>query len=337
MSEVLIPIGGSGGMSSDEVTASRKDILQGKTTVTSDSNDEIMEGTMPNCGSKTAELACGGSYTIPEGYHNGSGKVTAKSLAAQTAATAGAGDILSGKTAYVNGNKVAGTMPNRGAVTQALNCGGSYTIPVGYHNGSGKVAANSLASQTAANAVAGNILKDKTAWVNGNKITGTIPSLAGSTITPSSAQQTVACSGKYMSGNIIVKAADLKNIVQINPKNRIGWAESAMEYGTFCSMTGCVGTLQNIYLYFGIQRSCTSTEYDQIVARKRDSTMKYGFYVGVPKLNEYITFSPYYLANSNRMWDIQLKFILSSGTLSIVLKTLSNQVFTCGGVAVFKQ
>lgn len=273
MSEVLIPIGGGGGMSSDDVTASRKDILQGKTTVTSDSNDEIMEGTMPNCGSKTAELASGESYTIPEGYHNGSGKVTAKSLAAQTPATA----------------------------------------------------------------VAGNILKDKTAWVNGNKITGAISSLAGSTITPSSAQQTVACSGKYMTGNIIVKAADLKNIVQINPENRIGWASDAIEYGTFCSMTGCVGTLQNIYLYFGIQLSCTRSEYDQIVARKRDSTMKYGYYVGIPKLNEYITFSPYYLAASNRRWDVQLKFILSSGTLSIVLKTLSNQLFTCGGIAVFKQ
>ena len=30
-------------------------------------------------------------------------------------------------------------MTNHGAVTAAINAGGSYTIPAGYHNGSGKV------------------------------------------------------------------------------------------------------------------------------------------------------------------------------------------------------
>ena len=86
-----------------------------------------------------------------------------------------ASDLLTGKTANdSNGEKVNGTMPNKGAVTASLNCGGSYTIPKGYHNGSGKVTANSLASQTSANATAGDILKDKTAWVNGSKLTGTI-------------------------------------------------------------------------------------------------------------------------------------------------------------------
>ena len=93
-----------------------------------------------------------------------------------------ASDLLTGKTANdSNGEKVNGTMPNKGAVTATLNCGGSYTIPKGYHNGSGKVTANSLASQTGANATAGDIVKGKTAWVNGSKLTGTatIQSLGG--------------------------------------------------------------------------------------------------------------------------------------------------------------
>lgn len=88
-------------------------------------------------------------------------------------ANAVASDILTGKTAYVKGTKISGSMTNRGAVSQALNCGGSYTIPAGYHNGSGKVTANSLASQTSATATAAQIFSGYTAWVNGTRLTGT--------------------------------------------------------------------------------------------------------------------------------------------------------------------
>ena len=63
-------------------------------------------------------------------------------------------------------------MANQGAKTAAINAGGSYTIPAGYHNGSGKVTANSLASQTAGTAAAADIASGKTAWVNGAQVTG---------------------------------------------------------------------------------------------------------------------------------------------------------------------
>lgn len=86
----------------------------------------------------------------------------------------GDGDLLIGKTAYKNGSKRTGTMPNRGAVASSLNCGGSYTIPAGYHNGSGKITANSLASQTPASATSNNLMLGKTAWTNGVQITGTM-------------------------------------------------------------------------------------------------------------------------------------------------------------------
>ena len=92
------------------------------------------------------------------------------SLLAQTNATAD--KILAGYKAYSGGQLLTGTMVDRGAVSSSLNCGQSYTIPAGYHNGSGKVTANSLASQTVATATADNLSSGVTAWVNGMKITG---------------------------------------------------------------------------------------------------------------------------------------------------------------------
>lgn len=72
-------------------------------------------------------------------------------------ATAAADKILSGYTAYVKGAKVTGSMTNRGAVSQTLNAGGSYTIPAGYHNGSGKVTAKTLANQSAGRYATGSV------------------------------------------------------------------------------------------------------------------------------------------------------------------------------------
>ena len=95
---------------------------------------------------------------------------TINSLLAQTNATAD--KILAGYKAYSGGKLLTGTMINRGAISSNLNCGQTYTIPAGYHNGAGKVTANSLASQTQATANANNLSSGVTAWVNGQKITG---------------------------------------------------------------------------------------------------------------------------------------------------------------------
>ena len=74
--------------------------------------ENISQIRTPDNGAVSAALNCGKSYTIPKGYHNGTGKVTANSLASQTAATATAAQILNGKTAYVSGKKVTGNMAN---------------------------------------------------------------------------------------------------------------------------------------------------------------------------------------------------------------------------------
>lgn len=53
--------------------------------------------------------------------------------------TAGAGNILYGKTAYAGSKKITGSMPDMGAISYNMPANGSYTIPAGYHNGSGIV------------------------------------------------------------------------------------------------------------------------------------------------------------------------------------------------------
>lgn len=49
-------------------------------------------------------------------------------------------EILAGKTAYVKGTKKTGAMKNNGAVSGTISTkDGQYTVPQGYHDGSGKV------------------------------------------------------------------------------------------------------------------------------------------------------------------------------------------------------
>lgn len=55
-------------------------------------------------------------------------------------ATAADSEILSGKTAYVKGVKKTGAMKNNGAVTGKISTkAAKYTIPQGFHDGSGTV------------------------------------------------------------------------------------------------------------------------------------------------------------------------------------------------------
>lgn len=72
-----------------------------------------------------------------------------------TDANALATEILSGKTAYVNKNKITGSMTNNGAVSGTIsNKNTPYTVPAGYHSGLGTV---SIDSTSSAALIAGNI------------------------------------------------------------------------------------------------------------------------------------------------------------------------------------
>lgn len=69
--------------------------------------------------------------------------------------TATADEILATKTAHARGTALTGTMPNNGAVTGTISTKtGTYTVPQGYHDGSGTV---SIASAQQALLIPGNI------------------------------------------------------------------------------------------------------------------------------------------------------------------------------------
>lgn len=201
-------------------------------------------------GAVSVEVKEGESYTIPKGYHNGSGVVkgvsgggnyllqekTVTPTKKQQNITAGdgyyglssvtvnaipdiyqdtssvtaiAGDVLTGKIFVTSdGTVVTGNMTNNGAVSKTLDgTTVSYTIPKGYHSGAGTVSisletktvtptkatqdivptAGKVLSKvtvapipddyittTDATAVAANILDDKTAYVKGVKVVGTM-------------------------------------------------------------------------------------------------------------------------------------------------------------------
>lgn len=55
--------------------------------------------------------------------------------------TAAVGEVLATKTFHARGSALTGTMPNRGAVSGTISTvAGTYTVPQGYHDGSGSVA-----------------------------------------------------------------------------------------------------------------------------------------------------------------------------------------------------
>lgn len=114
---------GGGGLPSDvdlaAADAEPANVLTGKTFYAGD--EEKKTGTMTNRGAVSASLAAGASYTVPAGYHNGSGVVSAQSLSSQTQASATSGDIVSGKTAYINGSKVTGSLAERPALTKPVS------------------------------------------------------------------------------------------------------------------------------------------------------------------------------------------------------------------------
>lgn len=101
-----------------------------------------------------------------------------------------ASEILSGRTAHARSTALTGTMPNNGAVTGTITAvDGEYTIPVGYHDGSGKV---SISSTEQAKLIAENIRQGVTVLGVEGTMSGSEDVVAQSrTVTPTAAAQVI--------------------------------------------------------------------------------------------------------------------------------------------------
>lgn len=121
-------------------------------------------------------------------------------------ATAAVAEILLGKTAYARGSKITGTMPNNGKANGVITTvSGKYTIPQGYHDGSGGV---TIDGDEQAKIIPTNIRQGITILGVEGTMTGTEDVKAESKeVTPTTSQQTVlpGAGFNYIS-QVIVKA-----------------------------------------------------------------------------------------------------------------------------------
>ena len=129
--------------------------------------------------------------------------------------TAAVAEILVGKTAHARGTKLTGTMPNNGSVSGSISAkSGSYTIPQGYHDGSGTVGISAVEQ---AKIVANNIKSGIEILGVTGTYAGDVVNVQAKTVTPSTTQQVVTPDANY----------DYLSQVTVSPISYVETANSA--------------------------------------------------------------------------------------------------------------
>jgi hypothetical protein len=182
------------------------------------------------------------SFAIPDGFYAGKTAtardtdLTAGNIkqgvnifgvagaAVQASGNAVAGDVLLNKTFSNDSGPATGSMPNNGAVTLTPGTA-NQVIAAGYHNGSGKVVGDTdltagnikqgvnifgvtgAAVQASGNAVAGDVLLNKTFSNASGPATGSMPNIGAVTLTPGTTDQGIPAGYHSGAGKVFGDAA----------------------------------------------------------------------------------------------------------------------------------
>lgn len=139
-----------------------------------------------------ADVQSGVSFHLPSG-ETATGTSTKDSDTSED--TAVVAEILSGKTAHARGVALTGTMANNGAVSGSISTKAEkYTIPIGYHDGSGTVG---ISATEQAKIIAGNIKAGIQILGVTGAYSGESVSAQAKTATPSTSSQTILPDAGY--------------------------------------------------------------------------------------------------------------------------------------------
>ena len=257
---------GGGGVDLEVVTATAADVLKPKKIVTADG--ETVTGTIDSV-SVTKTTDRNGTISIPKGCHTGSKVIVEieKNLDT-TDATAESTDIVSGKTAYIKGKKVTGTMPVVSIENQSIGVNSAtgvvtskFAIQSGYAKYGSVSETYQLPTKAAQTITPGKTDKtiDKGVYLTGVQTIKGDPNLDGSII--KKGESLFGVLGTYTPGITISQANRQSNHTLLCPKMPIAdkGVLVALYEGVVNKYTETDNSAENVLILHGFILYCEST------------------------------------------------------------------------------